>query len=264
MRERKNPIEAVAEAMALRRETYEREVLQSPPFQDALRYLEGLASDFLLAQSYIRLMAARYGAAEDYLLFRFAPHLVEAVLATTQNAKEGLQNAARRELRFLLEACVKFSTRDVHAEAQTFDARLRGLDDREKRFEDYVRDLQYFPEFERPGEANAAILSLYAELSTYVHAAVPQFQSALNRYARGEDAGRESVATLNRFNKLAFQVYDLVLVQIFQSIGLSMAGDAFVEMFDDMPQWRFHKGKFIARLSKCFDYKHERQTRHKR
>jgi hypothetical protein len=120
---------------------------------------------------------------------------------------------------------VKLSARDIHPEAQTFETRLEGLSDREKRFEDFVGELHYFPEFEKPKEANAAILSLYAELSTYVHAAVPQFESALNRYARGEDAGMESVATLNRFNKLAFQVFDLVLVHVFQSIGLSMAGD---------------------------------------
>jgi hypothetical protein len=136
------------------------------------------------------------------------------------------------------------------------------LGDHKKRFEDYVGELNYFPEFEKPEEANAAILSLYADLSTYVHAAVTQFESALNRYARGEDTGMESVATLNRFNKLAFQVFDLVLVHIFQSIGLSMTGDTFVDMFDDMPKWRFHKGKFISRLSKCFDYKAERKARH--
>jgi hypothetical protein len=116
--EKKNPIEAIARARAARRETYERDVLQSRPFQDGLRYLEGITSDFLLAQSYVRLQGSRYDPAEDYLLFRFAPHLVEAVLAITQNAKEGLQNAARRELRFLLEATVKLSARDIHPEAQ--------------------------------------------------------------------------------------------------------------------------------------------------
>ena len=71
----------------------------------------------------------------------------------------------------------------------------------------------------------------------------------------------ESVATLNRFNKLAFQVYDLVLVRIFYSIGLSMAGDIFTGVLDDEPKWRFHKGKFVGRMSRCFDYKHERRVR---
>jgi hypothetical protein len=39
--------------------------------------------------------------------------LWEAVLSVTQNAKGGLQNAARREPRFLLEAAVKLSARDL-------------------------------------------------------------------------------------------------------------------------------------------------------
>src|SRR6266478_2506205 len=106
-----NPLEAIFRAMKVRRENYEKDVLNSRSFQDALRYLEGIGSDLLAAQSYIRLQGTRYSAAEDYLMFRFAPHLSEAVLAITMSAKEGLQNAARRELRFLLEAAVKLSSR---------------------------------------------------------------------------------------------------------------------------------------------------------
>jgi hypothetical protein len=68
------------------------------------------------------------------------------------------------------------------------------------------------------------------------------------------------VATLNRFNRLAFQVYDLVLVRLFQGLGLSMAGDIFTDILDHEPSWRFHKGKFVSRLSKCFDCKHERRV----
>ena len=156
---------------------------------------------------------------------------------------------------------VKLSSRDFHPETKTFEDRLAGLNDRDQRFEDYVASLLYFDEFEKPDEANGAILSLYSELSRYEHATMPQFQDAMARARRNEDAGMESVATLNRFNKLAFQVYDLVMVRIFHSIGLSMAGDIFTGILDDEPKWRFHKGKFVARLSKCFDYKHERRVR---
>lgn len=177
------------------------------------------------------------------------------------NAKKGLQNAARRELQFLLEAAVKLSSRDFHPEATSFEERLAGLSDRSKHFEDYVASLSYFDEFEKPDEANAQILSLYGELSHYVHAAEQQFQAAINRARRDEAAGMESVATLNRFTKLAFQVYDLVLVRIFHGIGLSMAGDVFTGILDDEPKWWFHKGKFVGRLSRCFDYKHERRGR---
>jgi hypothetical protein len=98
-------------------------------------------------------------------------------------------------------------------------------------------------------------------LSHYVHATALQFEHALARVRRGEDAGMESVPTLNRFNRLAFQVYDLVLVRFFHGVCLGLAGDIFTDILDGKPRWRFHRGKFVGRLSKCLDYKHERSIR---
>ncbi|MGK9233404.1 hypothetical protein KXS07_18420 [Inquilinus limosus] len=256
-----DPFEAFGRQLQERRDRYERDVLNTRPFQDGLRYLQGIARDLLIAQTCIRLQGMRFSAADDYLLFRFAPHIVESTLAITSNARDGLQNAARRELRFLLEAAVKLSSRDVHPDARTLEARLAGLDDRDKRFEDYVAELPYFDGSEKPDEANAAILSLYSQLSRYVHATGPQFKDAMIRERRDESAGMESVATLNRFNKLAFQVFDLVLVRLFFGLGLSLAGDVFTGVLDDFPRWKFHKGRFVARMSRCFDYKHERRVR---
>lgn len=71
----------------------------------------------------------------------------------------------------------------------------------------------------------------------------------------------ESVSTLNRFNSLAFQVYNIVLVRMFYGLGLSMAGDIFTSILDDETKWRFHKAPFVRRMSRCFDHKHERRVR---
>lgn len=255
-----NPLETLSRQKRGEQDRYRAEVLNSRPFKDGLRYLQGITSDLLLAQTYVRLQGTRFSASDDYLIFRFAPHFAESALSINMTAKEGLQNAARRELRFLLEAAVKLSSRDFCPNATTFEDRLAGLAERGKRFEDYVATLRYFDEFDSPEEANAETLSLYSELSKYVHATTPQFEDAIRRDRRGEPAGMEAVATLNRFNKLAFRVYDLVLVRIFYSTGLSMAGDIFTGILDDEPKWRFHKGKFVARMSRCFDYKHERSV----
>jgi len=257
-----DPLIKLERMLREQREQYETEVLKSEPFQDGLRYLEGITSDFLLALTYVRFQGLRFVAEDHYLVFRFAPHFVESALSVLLSAKEGLQNAARRELRFMLEAAIKLSSQDVHQNAGDFQTRLAGLDDRQRRFEDYVAELSYFDEFRASGEANAEITSLYKELSRYVHASVPQLREAMTRSKRGEPTGMETVATLNRFNKLAFRIYDIALVRVFHGIGLSMAGDVFTTALDDMPRWRFHKGKFVERMSRCFDYKHERRVRH--
>jgi hypothetical protein len=260
MSEDENPFEAQIKQIRERIDHHETKIINSAEFQNGLLYLQGIAADLLLALTCVRLQGTRYAAGDNYLLFRFAPSLVESILAITLNAKEGLQNAARRELRFLLEASVKLSSRDFHPAANSFDERLSGLDGRDQRFGDYVASLAYFEGFEKPDEANASILSLYSELSRYVHATVPQFERAMARTRRDEGAGFETVATLNQFNKLAFQVYELVLIRIFHGAGLSMAGDIFVDIIDYNHMWRFHKGRFVKRLSKCFDYKQERRA----
>jgi hypothetical protein len=256
-----DPLQALGRSLREQREKYDREVLNSRPFQDALGYLERITTDFLRALMYVRLHGLRFAAQDEYLLFRFAPHLVESALAVLILAREGLQNAARRELRFLLESSIKLSSRDADAGSKGLNERLAGLDDRSQRLEDYVALLVYFDEFERPEEMNADILSVYSELSHYVHATVPQFRQSMNRSQRGEPAGMESVATLNRFNNLAFQVYDIALARLLHGVGLGIAGDIFTSTLDDGPQWRFHRGKFVSRLSRCFDYKHERRVK---
>lgn len=256
-----DPFAEIRQKLVQERETYRTEVLESRAFQDALKYTQGIASDFLLALSYVRLQGTRYAAQDDYLIFRFSPSLVESAISVQMLAHEGLQNAARRELRYILEATIKLSSRDFCNESNDFESRLAGLAESGKRFEDYVGTLHYFDEFKNPQEMNGEILSLYSELSTFVHASVPNFETAMNRSRKGEPAGQESVSTLNRFNKLYFRVLDIALVRIFHGIGLSLAGDTFVHCLDDQPKWRFHKGKFTERMSRCFDYKAERQPR---
>lgn len=253
------PVGEVVQKLRERHENYQRNVLDSRPFQDALRETKKLAADFVLAFNYVQLQGTRFSAHDDFLIFRFAPSLFESIISVQTLAHEGLQSAARRELRFFLEATVKMSSRDYCKEASNFESRLTGLGDTEKRFKDYVDSLTYFDGFEAPDEANADALSLYSQLSSFVHASVPQFETAMNRSRRGETAGMESVATLNRFNTLFFQVLDIAVVRVYHSIGLGLAGDTFVQCLDDAPNWRFHKGKYTQRMSRCFDYKCERQ-----
>lgn len=66
------PLEPLEQAMAPHRSAYDRDVLQSRPFQEGLQYLHAIALDFLVAHSAVRMQAYWYGAEDRYLLFRFA------------------------------------------------------------------------------------------------------------------------------------------------------------------------------------------------
>jgi len=242
-----------------KRKKYKDSVFDSVEFQNALKYLEDISGDFIEAQTMIRLMGSRFSADEQYALFRFAPYISESVLAVQMCAKQGMQNVARRELRFLLEAFVKLSSIDSSRASISFEERIASLGDRSRRFEDYVANLPYFEQFAKTEDIKAEILSLYSALSVYVHATDAQFKENLRREKRGDSLGMEGIKTLNAFNRLAFQVFDIALVHSFYGLGLGLAGDVFTSALDDMPKWKFHKGRFIKELSACFDYKAERQ-----
>ena len=58
-----------------------------------------------------------------------------------------------------------------------------------------------------------------------------------------------------------FRVYDMALTLYFHGYGLPMTGDIIIQVLDDLPPWKFHKGKSVSVVSAYFDYKHERNIR---
>lgn len=101
--------------------------------------------------------------------------------------------------------------------------------------------------------------SAFGNLSGYTHMSVKQLDERLKRAEEGEFIGFESPAIVRAFNKLLAQVYDLALTLLFEGIGPSFTGDVFVQVLDSKPDWKFHKGRFMADVSATFDYKAERQ-----
>jgi hypothetical protein len=77
----------------------------------------------------------------------------------------------------------------------------------------------------------------------------------------GRSVGFENAADLRKIGRLMFRVYDIALTLVFHSYHLSMTGDVFINLLDDLPDWKFHKGKYVASVSAYFDYKHERNMR---
>ena len=61
------------------------------------------------------------------------------------------------------------------------------------------------------------------------------------------------------FNRLTSQTLDVAIVLIFEGIGPAFAGDLYTQLFDDYPNWKFHRTRFATQVSQYFDYKVERQ-----
>ena len=83
----------------------------------------------------------------------------------------------------------------------------------------------------------------------------------LRRFERGEYVGFESISDVDHANKLFAQVLDLSLAAAFEAFDVGLLGDVFINVFDDNPQWAFHKTPLIKSISAYFDYKVERQVR---
>jgi hypothetical protein len=111
------------------------------------------------------------------------------------------------------------------------------------------------------GEAfRQATRTLYGELSRYVHPMHEQVARRLEQAVRGVYIGCETADDLSAFNDLLRRSYDVLLVYVFEALGQASAGDLMLA-FDDVEDWPFHQTRFVAEVSRAFDYKAERQGR---
>ena len=88
-----------------------------------------------------------------------------------------------------------------------------------------------------------------------------QIEERLELARKGRSLGFETPEELRKIGRLMFRTYDIALALYFHGYGLSMSGDIFIEVLDDLPEWKFHRGKYVEVVSAYFDYKHERNMR---
>jgi hypothetical protein len=235
----------------------------SKDFEDGLKYLYSVRDDYFKAFTAISLMGIRFNAHDKFLLLRYSNYLVESAIVATDSAYEGLQNACLRELRYLIETSVKFLSLDSNFSKASLKEKATKLNNREVRFEDYVKGLNLFEDFSKSAELKAEILSLYGLFSLTTHPTKNKIEETERISKRGKPAGSDSLKSLNKISKTIFKTLDISLVLLFHSLGQSMAGDIFIVYLDEEIKWKFHKGRFTAELSKCFDYKAERKFKQK-
>lgn len=233
-------------------------------YQDAQLHLDRLVGDFIVALQASVLSATRIPASQQWLVQNLVDELLESAFLVMRLPRDGFLNAPRRELRYLLEAAVKYVYVDQQMDSSaSVDERVAFLADTTKVPRstvapiDEVRVLLVADE----EEFRRAVKQSFAALSGYVHPSRRSLEERLRRAERGESAGFEGPGALEALTTLASRTFDLVLVLLFQGLGPSLTGDLFIHIFDQQSGWKFHRTTYVPQISQAFDYKVERQSR---
>jgi hypothetical protein len=246
-----------------RRIAAHQETRDSKRYNDAHIHLQRLVQDFAVALRARWLAVTRHPDSSNWLLQNSVDDLLESGIGLPVLAREGIFNVARRELRYMLEATVKYVYVDQQLPGDaSLEERVKFLGDKAKVPRSSVSPISDISlQMVEPEPFRNAVRQSFASLSGYVHPSREAFEERLRRASRGEFSGFEGPRVLESFNRLASQTLDLVLALNFEGIGRTFSGDLFIQIFDDNANWKFHRTTFTAQVSRYFDYKVERQGR---
>ena len=237
-------------------------VKASKRYQDAQKHLSRLVADFAMTVQLSAFYFTRNPHAREWMLWANADDFLESAVAIPVLVEQGIFNSARREMRYLLEALVKFVYVDQQLPNDApLQDRLTLLADNAKVPRSSVDPIDWMTLrlVPQPEEFRGAVKQAFKSLSGYVHPSRSQIDERLRRATRGEFSGFEGPTVVEAFNRLTSQTLDLAVVLICEGIGPAFTGDLYVHLFDDYPGWKFHRTRFAAQVSRYFDYKVERQ-----
>lgn len=236
----------------------------SERYQAACTRRARLLGDFALALRATWIVSTRDPASPRHLLHNTSDELLESAVAIGLLAEQGIFNAPRRELRFMLDAAVKYVYVEQESPAKAgLRGRSRHLGDTKRVPRSTIEPIKELKlsMLTDPAAFQAAANSAFGALSGYVHPSRPALTERFARVGRGEYSGFETARTLEALNRRIAECLDLVLVLLFHGIGPGFTGDLFVHWLDEQEDWTFHRIRWVAEVSRFFDYKAERQVR---
>jgi hypothetical protein len=243
------------------------EVVASAAYQNELKFISGITLDVVRLLESSLVYSSRAGqSAKDSLVIRSTDDLGQSVLAARNLIQDGLINPIKRELRYIIESSVKNLYVDQQVRERTassdLDQKLESLEAEVGSSIDVLDDID-LEAFHKSDEKKFKdeVYDAYRKACAYVHVSRHQIEERLERAEAGKSLGFESAEDLRKVGRLMFRVYDIALTLYFHGYGLPMTGDIFIQVLDDFPSWRFHKGKYVRIVSAYFDYKHERNMR---
>jgi hypothetical protein len=239
-------------------------VIASTEYQAEWKHIQGATFHFIEAIHHCFFQTRRAPHIYDaMLMFRLSDDLLQSCLAMLFLVQNGMHNPALREMRYMIENGVKQLYVDQQNPKGSLDDKLAFLQNEVDRSSiNMIGDLK-LEAFNGPTkkEFYDEVTDFYYKSCAYVHPSRRQIDEMVNLAETGKAMGFETADELRRIGRLTFRLYDFLLVLHFHGLGLGLAGDVLVHSFDDAPKWKFHKGKYMSRLSSYFDYKAERQRK---
>jgi hypothetical protein len=241
---------------------YLKELHESPEFHAQLRYIRRFSND---ASVLLRLCYSYSARAKEFsknsLVVQSTDDLAQSIMAGWLLVEGGLINPVRRELRYVIESCIKYLYADQQCAGKPLAERVQFL-----KTVDSSIDVRYELKLGAMHDDDAKhfvdeLYDAYRDCCAYVHVSPSQVDERLKQAERGGALGYETPDELRKLGRLMFRVYDMALTLYFHGYDLSMTGDVFVGVLDDQEKWSFHKGKYVPVVSAYYDYKHERNMR---
>jgi hypothetical protein len=255
--------EEIKKELQEKRDTYKNTVYNSQQFQEELKFLGDFSWDAINTIRTISFYSTRATYIyKEFLTVHSSDDLIQSIVGLQFLVSNGIQNMAKREIRYLLEMTTKYLVVDQEQSGKDLATRTEYLKDSIPNASIEVVDRLSTPFIaDVDKEFKAEVKDIFYKACAYVHPSQKQIQEQITNYSRGIHIGLETARMLSDVNKLLFRSYDIVLTMLFIGFGHSMSGDLFIEYFDTEPKWKFHKGKYVKQYSKLFDNKIERQGR---
>lgn len=237
------------------------DVMNSDQFKNSVKFINDFTLDFLQAIKAISLYSTRAkDLYNNFLIINASDDIIQSAVGIRSLAIEGIQNMAKRELRYLIEMSVKYLIVDQEMAGKLIGEKTQYLSSNIPNSSiDVINRMHTSFDSASEVELKNEITDFFYKSCAYVHPSQKQIEEQMTNSANGFTIGLESAKSLSDLGKITFRAYDMILALMFIGFGDSMSGDLFINVFDGNPKWKFHKGKYVKKYSSLFDYKCERQ-----
>lgn len=234
---------------------WQEKVYNSQQYQQELKYLNDITIDFVNTLRSIFVYSTRAGKLyDDFLCIRAIDDLLQSSIGIQMLIKNGIHNTVRRELRYMIEMITKYVVVDYAKMGDTFETKTDYLKNEIPNSSiDIVNDYSTPFSTSFNEDFQSEIKDFFFKACAYVHPSKKQIDEQINNYKKGNTIGFESAKMFSNINKIVFRAYDMILVMVFHSFGVTMSGDLFEQIFNENPKWKFHKGKYVKEFSKNLD-----------